>query len=68
MELLCEHCGQAIGREPFHVMSEAAGIVFLNMIVCAPCAEEAGNLGLKVTQLDLSDARAKRRAKHASEI
>ena len=66
MEFLCDHCGTAIGSQAFQVTSENAGIIMLNLIVCAPCAEEAVNLGLKVTQLNLSVARTKRRAKHVS--
>ena len=66
MEFLCEHCGKAIGRQPFHVTSEAAGTILLNLIVCAPCAEQAANLGLRTTQLNLSAARGKIRAKRAS--
>jgi hypothetical protein len=66
MEFLCEHCERTIGSQPFQVTSENAGIILLNLIVCAPCAEQAVNLGLKVTQLTLSVAWDKRRAKHAS--
>ena len=66
MEFLCEHCGKAIGRQPFHVTSEDAGIILLNLIVCAPCAAQAVNLGLKVIRLNLSLARGKIRAKRAS--
>ena len=66
MEFLCEHCERAIGSQPFQVTSENAGIILLNLIVCAPCAEQAVNLGLKVTQLNLSVARGIRRAKGAS--
>jgi hypothetical protein len=66
MEFLCEHCERAVGSQPFQVTSEDADIILLNLIVCAPCAEQAVNLRLKVTELNLSIARDKRRAKHAS--
>jgi hypothetical protein len=68
MEFLCEHCERAIGSQPFQITSEDADIILLNLIVCAPCAEQAVNLGLKVTQLNLSIARNKRRVSMPVEI
>jgi hypothetical protein len=54
MEFLCEHCERATSSEAFQIITEDAGLILLNLIVCAPCAEQAVNLGLKATQLNLS--------------
>jgi hypothetical protein len=61
MEFLCEHCERATSSQRFQIITEDAGVILLNLIVCAPCAEQAVNLGLKATELKLSVATGKRR-------
>ena len=51
MIFICTHCERATNSEPFRVITEEAGIILLNMIVCAPCAEQAKDLGLKATKV-----------------
>ena len=50
MAFICTHCERATNSEPFRVITEEAGIILLNMIVCAACAEQAKNLGLKAAR------------------
>ena len=51
MAFICTHCERATNGEPFRVITEEAGIILLNMIVCAACAEQAKNLGLKAAKI-----------------
>ena len=53
MAFICGHCERATNSEPFRVITEEAGITLLDMVVCAPCAEQAKNLGLKATKVKL---------------
>ena len=53
MAFICGHCERATNSEPFRVITKEAGIILLDMVVCAPCAEQAKNLGLKATKVKL---------------
>jgi hypothetical protein len=64
---ICGHCERPTNSEPFRVITEEAGIILLNMIVCAPCAEQAKNLGLKAAKIRLpKSARNKINQQHLS--
>ena len=45
-KMTCEHCSQPVSGKPHRVISEEDGLVLLDMIVCADCAEQAQKLGL----------------------
>lgn len=51
-EIICQHCGIATSGEVYRVTSEEDGVVFLNMIVCRGCSNEARRLGLKTAEVD----------------
>jgi hypothetical protein len=50
--IICEHCLQPTTGKVYQVISEDAGVVTLNMVVCSVCSREAKELGLKTTDLD----------------
>jgi ribosomal protein L40E len=51
VERICQHCYASFGGTAWRVKSEEAGVVFLNMVVCRTCYEEAKRLGLFTEKL-----------------
>jgi hypothetical protein len=51
MERICQHCCAPFEGTAWRVKSEEAGVVFLNMVVCRGCYEEADRLGLFTEKL-----------------
>jgi hypothetical protein len=57
MEFICQHCDDVARGAKYRVISEENGLVFLNMVVCRSCHEQAKQLGLhveRITQVDES--------------
>jgi hypothetical protein len=60
MEFICQHCDDVAKGPKYRVISEENGLVFLNMIVCRSCHEQAKQLGLhaeRITHIDESHSR-----------
>ena len=60
MEFICQHCDDVARGAKYRVISEENGLVFLNMIVCRSCQEQAKRLGLhaeRITHIDESRSR-----------
>jgi hypothetical protein len=54
MTFVCDHCTELTEGAAFRVISEEGGMVVVDMIVCAPCHEQAKNLGLDTETFELS--------------
>jgi hypothetical protein len=52
MEFVCEHCRKLETSSVYQVVSEAGGIVLLDMIVCHSCYLQAKNLGLDAKEIE----------------
>jgi len=57
---ICRHCDKFTTGVPYRVMSEEAGVVLLDMIVCHSCCERAKNLGLHVKEIKKEERIIKR--------
>jgi RNase P subunit RPR2 len=55
MEFICQHCDEVVTGEKYRVISEENGLVFLNMVVCQSCQEQAKQLGLRAERIIYSD-------------
>ena len=55
MQFVCEHCAVVSTATAYRVISEEAGVVLLDMIVCATCYLQATKLGLNTKKIDASD-------------
>jgi len=69
MKFICQHCDKIAISEKYRVISEEDGIIFLNMIVCDSCHEQARRLGLhaeKVRHDHLAHSRT--RLNHSSAV
>jgi hypothetical protein len=55
MEFICQHCDEVATGAKYRVLSEENGLVFLNMIVCRSCHEQAKQLGLHAERITHSD-------------
>ena len=51
MDTICQHCYERIVGNGYRVISEEAGIVMLNLIVCFHCSLEAKRLGLNTNAI-----------------
>jgi hypothetical protein len=58
MEFVCRRCTQ-FTKTPYHVTTEDAGVVLLNMLVCPSCARLAKRLGLPVVKIESAKTVAK---------
>jgi hypothetical protein len=63
MEFICQHCDEVATGAKYRVLSEENGLVFLNMIVCRSCHEQAKQLGLHAERITDSDRARSRRAR-----
>lgn len=59
MEFTCRRCNHITKRKLYRVITEEAGVVLLNMVVCSSCARLAKRLGLSTVQLETGKRTAK---------
>ena len=59
MNLICRRCDRVTKQKLYHVTTEDAGVVLLNMLVCSSCARLAMKLGLPTVKME-SAKRAER--------
>ena len=59
MEFTCRRCNHTMKRKIYRVITEEAGVVLLNMVVCSSCARLAKRLGLSTVQLETEKRGAK---------
>ncbi len=62
MEFICQHCDDVARGPKYRVISEENGLVFLNMIVCRSCQEQAKQLGLHAERISHIDESRSRRS------
>ena len=58
MEFVCRRCTH-FTKTRYHVTTEDAGVVLLNMLVCPSCARLAKRLGLPVVKMESAKTVAK---------
>jgi hypothetical protein len=51
-EFTCRRCNHITKRKPYRVITEEAGVVLLNMVVCSSCARLAKRLGLPAVKME----------------
>ena len=59
MEFTCRRCSHTMKRKIYRVITEEAGVVLLNMVVCSSCARLAKRLGLLTVELETGKRAAK---------
>ena len=59
MDFICRRCDRTTKQKLYHVTTEDAGVVLLNMLVCSSCARLAMKLGLPTMKME-SAKRAER--------
>jgi superfamily II helicase len=52
MGLICRRCDRITKQKLYHVTTEDAGVVLLNMLVCSSCARQAMKLGLPIVKME----------------
>ncbi|MGH7824205.1 MAG: hypothetical protein ACREQ7_03390 [Candidatus Binatia bacterium] len=57
MKFICRHCDELTEGAPYRVVSEEAGVILLDMIVCHSCYLQAKNLGLHTEAIKLPASR-----------
>ena len=56
MEFICRRCNRMAKEKLYRVTAEEAGVVLLNMLVCASCARLASRLGLRTMKMESAEA------------
>jgi len=51
MEFVCRLCNAVTKQKPYRVLTEDAGEVIMNMLVCSSCARLAKRLGLPTAKV-----------------
>ena len=59
MEFTCRRCKHITKRKLYRVITEEAGVVLLNMVVCSSCARLAKRLGLPAVKMESAKRIAK---------
>jgi flavoprotein len=59
-EFTCRRCNHITKQKPYRVITEEAGVVLLNMVVCSSCARLAKRLGLPAVKIVIAKRTAKR--------
>jgi hypothetical protein len=59
MEFTCRRCNHSTKRKLYRVITEEAGVVLLNMVVCSSCARLAKRLGLPTVKIQTAERIAK---------
>ena len=67
MEFICQHCDGVATGGKYRVISEENGLVFLDMVVCHGCHEQAKQLGLHAERITLDEKPLPRRARISSD-
>jgi hypothetical protein len=52
MEFTCRRCNHITNQKIYRVITEEAGVVLLNMVVCSSCARLAKRLGLPAVKIE----------------
>jgi len=52
MDFICSRCDQIAKQKLYRVTAEEAGVVMLNMLVCASCARLARRLQLNTVKVE----------------
>jgi hypothetical protein len=52
MEFTCRRCNHITKQKLYRVITEEAGVVLLNMVVCSSCARLAKRLGLPAEKIE----------------
>ena len=52
MEFTCRRCNHITKQKLYRVITEEAGVVLLNMVVCSSCARLAKRLGLPAVKIE----------------
>ena len=52
MEFTCRRCNHVTKQKLYRVITEEAGVVLLNMVVCSSCARLAKRLGLPAVKIE----------------
>ena len=52
MRLICRRCDRITKQKLYHVTTEEAGVILLNMLVCSSCARQARKLGLPAVKME----------------
>jgi hypothetical protein len=52
MEFTCRRCNHITKQKLYRVITEEAGVVLLNMVVCSSCARLAKRLGLPAVEIE----------------
>jgi hypothetical protein len=64
MGFICRRCDRITKQKLYRVITEDAGVVLLNMLVCSSCARQAKKLGLPTVKME--SAKRAERIKRAS--
>jgi hypothetical protein len=59
MEFTCRRCNHITKQKLYRVITEEAGVVLLNMVVCSSCARLAKRLGLPAVKMEFAKRSAK---------
>ena len=59
MEFTCRRCQHITKQKLYRVITEEAGVVLLNMLVCSSCARLAKRLGLPAVKMESAKRAAK---------
>jgi hypothetical protein len=59
MEFTCRRCNHITKQKLYRVITEEAGVVLLNMVVCSSCARLAKRLGLPAVKIQSAKRIAK---------
>jgi superfamily II helicase len=59
MESTCRRCNHSTKQKLYRVITEEAGVVLLNMVVCSSCARLAKRLGLSAVKIEIATEAAK---------
>jgi hypothetical protein len=59
MEFTCRRCNHITKQKLYRVITEEAGVVLLNMVVCSSCARLAKRLGLPAVKIEIATAKTK---------
>lgn len=56
MDFICRRCNHITKQQVYRVITEDAGVVLLNMLVCSSCARLARKLGLPTVKVESESA------------
>ena len=59
MDFTCRRCNHLTKQKLYRVITEEAGVILLNMVVCSSCARLAKRLGLSAVKIEVAKRTAK---------